>query len=89
VNEVFHLGKFKVSAILFTGISEKTSCCIFVWLWYDCNLLQAKYLKSFVIEIMSTFEMGDGGIQHIDFSAFDDMDPSLADGFRIIYDREV
>jgi hypothetical protein len=73
----------------FSRGSQRKHLVAYLWLWYDCNLLQAKYLKSFVIEIMSTFEMGDGGIQHIDFSAFDDMDPSLADGFRIIYDREV
>lgn len=35
---------------------------------------------------MATF---DDGVQHIDFGSFEEMDPSLADGYRIIYDREV
>ena len=36
--------------------------------------------------------MTDGGVDLLssfDFSAIEDMDPSVADGYRVIYDREV
>ena len=33
--------------------------------------------------------MGDLGGGSFDFTSVEDMDPSTADGFRVIYDREV
>ena len=38
---------------------------------------------------MANAQVDDGGINVFDFSLIDDLDPSLADGYRVLYDREV
>ena len=38
---------------------------------------------------MAYAQLDDGGITVFDFSTIDELDPSLCDGYRVLYDREV
>ena len=37
---------------------------------------------------MASFRDDDGALGNFDFTAIEEMDPSVADGYRVIYDRE-
>lgn len=38
---------------------------------------------------MSNIQLEDGAVNVFDFSSLEELDPSLTDGYRVLYDREV